>query len=493
MISLHFMVSAQVPACTILDTPGNGAMNVSVNTEIRWQARANVTRYFLNIGTTPGGREVEDMLDMGSALVYTAPSGLLENTTYYITIIPSNNSGNAVNCPEEQFMTGAASSIPGCVTILDPVDGATGVPPETNLSWAPQPEASGYILTVGTSSGGNDLVDNVDVGNVTTYDLPTDLPPFQRVYVTIIPYNAAGEQPLNCSEAEFRTRGSNPPLCTEIINPADGDQFVSVTANITWIRDFGASGYLMTIEEKSIGGVKILDNFDVGNGTNFKPPDFEGNTLYFVTLTPYNDLGPATGCQPISFTTGEGLPPPDCIQLLNPLNGAIDVSTDTSLEWAAANGATGYILNVGTSPGGRSIVNREDVGNVTAYNFSEALPEGRKIYVTILPYRNSAEAENCSFESFTTTGVDKLEVPAPPFFTPNNDGFNDEWKVASVPDIEIRHITIFNRYGQLLKQLQVNEGWDGNHNGKPLASDSYWYRIETNEGNSFVGYFMLKR
>jgi gliding motility-associated-like protein len=284
-------------------------------------------------------------------------------------------------------------------------------------------------------------------------------------------------------------------MCTEIIDPVDGGEFVSVTANITWIRDFSASGYLMTIEKSSIGGVKILDNVDVGSGTNYKPPDFEGNTVYFVRITPYNDLGTAPNCQPISFTTGAGPVPPECTNLVTPKNGSGDISVNSNLEWESVNNSLGYILSVGTSSGGTDLVNALDLGNTTNYSFEQPLPEASTIYVTIIPYSINLLAENCREETFTTTGflVTPEELPVPKFFTPNNDGFNDLWIVSSTPEIEVSTVHIFNRYGQLLKQLFPDQGWDGNFNGKPLASDSYWYRIETSQGNSQVGFFMLKR
>ncbi|MBT8185028.1 MAG: hypothetical protein KJN76_09310, partial [Eudoraea sp.] len=288
---------AQIPACTTLTSPENGDIGVPVNTIISWAAVPNATNYIVTMGTTSGGTDVLDNFAVGTDLNYAPPSGLLANTTYYITIVPNNNSGDAIGCTEELFTTGDSSAIPGCVTLLSPLDGAYGVAPEADISWAPQPVAAGYFLTVSTTSGGADILDNFDVGNVTTYDLPADFPVFQRIYVTIIPYNIAGERP-SCSEVTFRTRGNSPPMCTEIIDPIDGGEFVSVTANITWIRDFNASGYRMTIWEKAIGGITILDNEDVGTGTNFKPPDFMENTLYFVRITPYNDLGEASNCQP---------------------------------------------------------------------------------------------------------------------------------------------------------------------------------------------------
>ena len=490
-----FSLSAQAPpACTTLTSPSDSETGVSVNTQLQWQAVANATQYFLFIGTSPGGTEIVNGESIGSDLSYTPTTSLMPNTVYYVTIIPNNNIGDAQNCIEESFTTGLASSIPGCVTLSSPAAGSYGVPPDTNISWTGQSEAIGYILNIGTSTGANDILSNEDVGNVTTYDPPADLPLSQRVYITIIPYNSAGESP-SCSEVTFRTRGNNPPMCTEIIDPIDGGEFVSVTANITWIRDFNASGYLMTIEKSSIGGIKILDNFDVGSGTNYKPPDFEGNTVYFVRITPYNDLGTAPNCQPISFTTGTGPVPPECTNLLNPVSGSGNISVNSDLEWESVNNILGYILTVGTSSGGTDLVNALDLGNTTNYSFEQPLPEASTIYVTITPYSINLLAENCREESFTTTGfqVTPEELPVPKFFTPNNDGFNDLWIVSSTPEIEVNTVHIFNRYGQLLKQLYADQGWDGSFNGKPLASDSYWYRIETTQGNSQVGFFMLKR
>ncbi|MCW5515237.1 T9SS type B sorting domain-containing protein [Muriicola sp. Z0-33] len=484
----------QIPDCTQITNPVDGEANVPVTTFISWAAVPTATKYFVTIGSSPGGTDVLDNSDLGPDLNYTPPSGLLPNTTYYITIVPNNNTGDAIGCTEESFTTGDASAIPGCATLLSPLDGSYGVAPESNITWAPQAAAAGYLLTIGTSSGGTDILDNFDAGNVTTYNLPTDLPLFQRIYVTITPYNSAGDT-ASCSEVSFRTRGNNPPMCTEIIDPIDGGQFVSVTANITWIRDFNASGYRMTIWEKAIGGIKILDNEDVGTGTNYKPPDFMENTLYFVKITPYNDLGEANNCQPISFSTGIAPLPPDCTTLIIPADGSKNVETDAILTWNAVSGAAGYILSVGTTPGGSEIVVNENVAGLANYTFAELLPENTEIYVNIIPYGNNGPAENCGVESFTTLGPEVIteNIPIPQFFTPNNDGFNDSWMVNSTDEVAITGVWIFNRYGQLLKQIGPGVGWDGNFNGKPLAADSYWYRIDTSNGNSIAGYFVLKR
>ena len=81
----------------------------------------------------------------------------------------------------------------------------------------------------------------------------------------------------------------------------------------------------------------------------------------------------------------------------------------------------------------------------------------------------------------------------PKYFTPNNDGKHDFWKVEDFNNT-IKTIAIFNRYGKLLKQLPSNSpGWNGSFNGKLLDSNDYWYAITLNTGETIKGHFSLKR
>ncbi len=81
----------------------------------------------------------------------------------------------------------------------------------------------------------------------------------------------------------------------------------------------------------------------------------------------------------------------------------------------------------------------------------------------------------------------------PKYFTPNNDGSHDYWKVIDNNN-SVNNISIFNRHGKLLKFLLPNsQGWDGVYNGKLLPDDSYWYEIILNNKDVLRGYFTLKR
>ena len=98
--------------------------------------------------------------------------------------------------------------------------------------------------------------------------------------------------------------------------------------------------------------------------------------------------------------------------------------------------------------------------------------------------------------SLTVTCEISETISIPKFFTPNNDNYNDFWKVmTNMPDLlSNAGIHIFDRYGKLLKQLDpFGRGWDGTYKNNPMPSDDYWYVVELLDGRIFKGHFTLKR
>ncbi|CAI2768242.1 conserved protein of unknown function precursor containing a type B C-terminal secretion signal [Flavobacterium collinsii] len=94
-------------------------------------------------------------------------------------------------------------------------------------------------------------------------------------------------------------------------------------------------------------------------------------------------------------------------------------------------------------------------------------------------------------------GQDLKEVTLidyPKFFTPNNDGFNDFWRIIGVEKYPNSKIVIFDRYGKVLKELSSNDyGWDGLYNGNELLADDYWFTANLSDKLVFSGHFSLKR
>ncbi|WP_194766395.1 T9SS type B sorting domain-containing protein [Tamlana sp. I1] len=101
---------------------------------------------------------------------------------------------------------------------------------------------------------------------------------------------------------------------------------------------------------------------------------------------------------------------------------------------------------------------------------------------------------NCySNESVFNVIISAALYYIPKYFTPNNDGQNDVWQILDASN-HVNTISIYNRYGKLIKFLPPNSsGWDGQYRGQPMSSDSYWYEMVLNSGEIVRGCFALKR
>jgi gliding motility-associated-like protein len=86
-----------------------------------------------------------------------------------------------------------------------------------------------------------------------------------------------------------------------------------------------------------------------------------------------------------------------------------------------------------------------------------------------------------------------IHLVIPKFFTPNGDGENDRFIIQGIEVYPSYEITIYDRYGKLLKSFAKSSiGWDGTFNNKNLPASDYWYVIQLND-TIYKGHFTLKR
>ncbi len=71
-----------------------------------------------------------------------------------------------------------------------------------------------------------------------------------------------------------------------------------------------------------------------------------------------------------------------------------------------------------------------------------------------------------------------IVVGFPKFFTPNGDAMNDYWYIEGILTLENPEVTIYDRFGKLVQQMNQNSsGWDGTLNGRLLPSADYWFKL----------------
>jgi gliding motility-associated-like protein len=100
------------------------------------------------------------------------------------------------------------------------------------------------------------------------------------------------------------------------------------------------------------------------------------------------------------------------------------------------------------------------------------------------------EVNLCSIDKKTF-----IVIIVPKFFTPNNDGHNDFWEIKALINYPLSEVTVFDRYGKLITQLNsFNQSWDGTFNKNQLPATDYWYVMKLDPNSpELKGHFSLKR
>ncbi len=350
LILSSWMLFAQDCPSPVLLSPVSGSTDVAVNTSITWHPVAGVPGYIISIGTTPGGEDIISQVNVGNATTYTPPLGLPDDTQIYVTITLFFFQGlSPIPCESESFTTVDVTTPPGCTEMRNPDNGAVNVNIGSSISWNYEPTATGYRITIGTAPGLGDIVNNLDLGNVLSFNPPGDLPTSSDIYVQITPYNENGDL-SPCPEESFTTGDlATLPGCTGLTNPLDGAINVPLTPNLTWTEVSEANGYLVTLGSTPFTS-EVLDNVSFPTNSTFVL-NFEPNTTYFITIVPFNDAGLALGCIQESFSTILGCGPffdPDSGELVD-LNPDIDFpdkfsfcSNELPLNLEATDLADGY-------------------------------------------------------------------------------------------------------------------------------------------------------
>ena len=72
-----------------------------------------------------------------------------------------------------------------------------------------------------------------------------------------------------------------------------------------------------------------------------------------------------------------------------------------------------------------------------------------------------------------------IKVLVPTAFAPNGNGSNDVLRPVLLNIVTIKYFRVYNRWGQLVYETKtINEGWNGNYQGKPQPMETYTWVFE---------------
>jgi gliding motility-associated-like protein len=140
-------------------------------------------------------------------------------------------------------------------------------------------------------------------------------------------------------------------------------------------------------------------------------------------------------------------------------------ATDGSIVLTIAGGTSPYSANWEDG------IPTADRSNIAAGTYSVVVTDSKGCTASLDVIISIVGSGNC------------LEIQQ--IITPNDDGFNDTWKIKNIDLFPNAEVFVFSRWGKLVfntKNISANE-WDGTFKGKILPTDSYHYMLHLNDGS----------
>jgi gliding motility-associated-like protein len=247
----------------------------------------------------------------------------------------------------------------------------------------------------------------------------------------------------------------------------------TATNNVTISQP--ASGMVVAITQENIlcaGGTNGSATATVTGG--LEPYTFSWNTIPVQTKETATDL--SAGTFTITITDSFGCIKTAIVNITEPQPLSIQSAVTPASCPDSKDGSV--ILTITGSTGPFIVLWTED--GFTGPNRSELEPGTYNAVIT--DHNNCGESIVVNVEFTYTFGC----LIIPQVITPNNDGFNDVWRIRNIdlyPNAEVR---IFTRWGKMIfstKNLSDNP-WNGTIGGKPAPTDSYHYILYLNDGSA---------
>ncbi|MCX6174235.1 MAG: fibronectin type III domain-containing protein [Ignavibacteriales bacterium] len=380
------MNSSTITVVTIPPAPVELAASSITNNSFaaNWNSSVGAIGYYLDVATDIGFSSLVAGFsgkNIGDVTTYSV-TGLSASTGYFYRVRAYNTGGTSDDSGNENPTT-----LANLVSIPAVTPASNIATTSFSANWNSVTGATKYYLDVSTVSDFSTFVtawNNVDVGNVVTNSVSTNLTAGNIYYYRVRAFNASG------------TSGNSNKILVKTIPLAPAEQAASAVAatnfDANWSASTGATGYYLDVStDVNFGGgnfVAGFNNRDVGNVVTYVVTGLTGSTPYYYHIRAYNTGGTSVNSGSINPTTLAG--------------GTVIATAATTItgisfdaNWNAYGGATGYRLDVSTDPGfgvGTFVIgyDDQDVNNVITFSVT-GLSKGTNYYYRVKAYNGGGE------------------------------------------------------------------------------------------------------
>lgn len=334
---------ATVPPAPVLLAPAQNAIGIMAYPAFEWNSVSGASAYALQVSATSDFSDL--VVDIAQTdTLWQSSTRLTNGQTYYWRVKASVTVGFTDWSQAGQFTTLPLGSDVPIPTV--PALYASDVVRTTQFEWYEVSGAEKYYIQVSTTANFaspivNDSTADYYYYRSTPFAANTLL--YWRVYARSAGGNSAWSDTMR-----FTTAAEIPPVPTPLF-PASSATGVATDITFRWNKATGATSYELhacggncyVVEGHyyawTIAPSGLTDTFYTVTG-------LDANTVHKWEVVATNGSGSDT-CAVMTFTTGAPVP-----VLASPSNNSFAQPSALSLSWLAASSATGYALQVSTSP-----------------------------------------------------------------------------------------------------------------------------------------------
>lgn len=412
----------QIPSAPVLTAPVNGAINVSLNALLDWDSITTAKTYQVQIDedTSYASPDLDSSLIILSRM--NIPSGALLNNTRYFWRVRGQSEGG-IGPWSNSFNFRTIVAMPYAPGLLTPLNGASNVSLTPFFDWDSTSPADSYTLQAALDTSFSPPLAVFYSGitqsffNLVTPQLQNNFRYYWRVSAT----NIAGTGPWS---AVFNfTTLLGMPAAPALLSPANFATGVSLTPLLDWVEDISATSYQVQLSQDSTFASVLWDT----TGFNVSQVPVRAGLLtnvqtYFWRVRTTNPIGTGPWANPFRFMTL--LIPPVAPVLVDPLNGAVDISTTPTLNWDSVQYAASFRVQLSTDST-FTIPNLINAGGLTfsQYNVPGGILNNNTTYYWRVNATNNAGTGPYS-QVWRFRTVTSPPVAAPTLLAPPNGSIN---------------------------------------------------------------------
>ena len=376
---------------------------------------------------------------------------------------------------------------------------------DTGVTWKNIPGATGLSFTRPSTTGTGSFQYKMLIGESSDFGIPSCRTASNIIRVNIFPLPILNFKPAvnGCENSTFQLSVSG----ASAYNWTGPNGFTASSSTVTFspLKMNQAGRYsVAAISDKGCPASGATDLSVFPGVTSVVTPDLticEGSS---TALT-------ATGGSKYQWTPAKGLSDPT---IANPTAQPIDSTKyrvivenqygckDTGR--VAVNIWKKPLANAGPDKRTRAGTPVQLDGAASGFDVSYSwTPSGLSDAAALTPLATPAQTTTYTLSVVSAVGCgtsrDDMVVRVydiPNAFSPNGDGVNDLWAIKSADAFANSVIEVFNRYGQVVFSSKgYSNPWNGNYNGKPVPSGTYYYVIDLKSGTepNITGWVFLVR